>query len=192
MGQVAHDLNNQLATILGKSEIAMMVDDPARWRSAVEESHKAGQKARVLVADFQKLHGWFREQQASPAPLSDVIGLLRRVCERRFARSAVVFEPAHAPARVLSDPVRVFLLLWLALTEALERGGGDISSTWTLAGREEAPGRAWTLELAHPGAVWGPPAQPGDERRVAQMRSIAETLGATLEFGSENMALRFG
>lgn len=192
MGQVAHDLNNQLATILGKSEIAMMVDDPARWRSAVEESHKAGQKARVLVADFQKLHGWHRDQGASPAPLSDVIGLLRRVCERRLTRSAVILEPAHAPSRVLTDPVRVFMLLWLALSEALERGGSDISATWTLAGREDAPGGAWSMRLAHPGASLGQTALEGPSRRLEQMASIATSLEASFSVGSECVDFRFG
>ena len=200
MGQVAHDLNNQLATILGKSEIAMMVDDPARWKSAVEESHKAGQKARVLVADFQRLYGWLKESGATQAPLSDVIGLLRRVCERRLARSGVIFEPAHAPSRALGDPVHLFLLLWLVLLEALERGGNNISATWTLAGREGTPGGAWTLQLVHPGTHWdsatralgpGVAASEGAPRRVRQTLSIAQHLGAEIRFEPESVLLSF-
>lgn len=58
LARIAHDMNNCLARINGKAELALMLDRPERFRSALEEVLAAGQRASVLVADFQRVLAW--------------------------------------------------------------------------------------------------------------------------------------
>jgi signal transduction histidine kinase len=192
--RIAHDLNNHLATILGKAEIAMMVEDPARWRRSLEDAHAAGQKARVLVADYQRIQGWMREQEREPVPYGDVLAIVARLSERRLGRLGVVLEPGYATPRRCERACELALTLWelaLALGEALE---GEGERTWTLSAGEAGGGIS--VDLSHPGARWpgrGDDADDGDEAddATARLHGLAAAAGATLSFLGESTRLTF-
>jgi len=156
----AHDLNNHLTSVLGKAEIALMSPDPARWQRGLEEVLEAGQQARSLVADLQRLARWqLGVEGGVPAP--DLLGLVVRLAGRRARRAGVTLEMSGSGSLADSrHAARLALLAWQLVERAigaLEAGTADEVPPW----RFEAvagPGTDCAITLHHPG---GPAVLPG-------------------------------
>lgn len=194
MARTAHDLNNHLATILGKAEIAMMVDDPARWKRGVEEGYRAGQKARVLVSDFQRLHGWYTRESPDPVPIPDVLALVARIVDRVATRASVVLELGAAPARCVVEAAELALGTWSLVADAIERGGAHVGHSWTLSGSGDRVQGSCVLELHHPGVIWdaaaaayaASPSGEAPSPRLGRAVALLRTLHATIELDGEH------
>lgn len=138
MAQATHDLNNQLTTILGQSELALMVDDAARWKRSLDDIQRAGRVAQRLVADVQKILTWTLPHQ-DPVQLRDVIELVQRLVARRADQHSVKL----AIEGDVSHPMRegaaeLALSLWFLFNQALSRGPGA-PATWTVYLQQEDP-----------------------------------------------------
>ena len=191
VARVAHDLNNHLATILGKAEIAMMVDDPRRWRRGIEESYRAGQRARAAVADLQRVQGWIGADTPDPAPLAEVLELARRLAGRSLARLSL--EPAivERSGAIVADPAPWTLALWQVLSDRARRCDEAPAGGWTL---EAVRGEGCiTITLAHPGADAGAPGGGGTGHGLAggidAAVRLVESCGGTLAASGETTRL---
>ncbi len=129
----AHDLNNHLAAALGKAEIGMLVADADRKTAAFGGILEAGEAARRLVADLQRLAAW--SEGAGDPVLPGEIGLLAtRLLERRLRRSSCAprvqgFGPPVARGRA----AQAALALWHLLRRFLEATPPDGSLAWEIA-----------------------------------------------------------
>jgi hypothetical protein len=120
VGQVCHDLNNHLATLLGKTEVALMVNDPARYRPALEHGLEAGQPARALVAELQRVMTWIRDGEAG-VPASDAVASAARLCERACAKRGIQLSIRNeSPGLMLLDPGRVAVVCWSLLDRLVQ------------------------------------------------------------------------
>ncbi len=153
VARVAHDLNNHLALILGKSELALMLDDPQRYRGGMSEICEAGQDARTLIADLQTVVAWATSPgDEEKTALSDVLGLARRLADRGCRQHGIELKVEGAEGQV---PTRVAgtlaLVAWRLLTRTVERRAGSIETAerWTLSGA--GPGE---VTLTTPRPVW--------------------------------------
>ncbi len=180
--QAAHDLNNHLATILGKSELALMLGDPGRFRPALSDILNAGQPARTVVADVQRVLGWVRGA-AEPVCVAEVLGIVARLVGRRCERAGV--ELACRPNDGVTqsdDPAAHALLIWGLLRQALETPpAGD--ALWSIESRL-LPG-GLSLSLTTPGYDWGGEASA----EFARASAGAEELGGRIEVQGERVEL---
>lgn len=111
----AHDLNNHLTAALGKAEIGMLVADADRKTAAFSGVLEAGEAARRLVADMQRLAAW-SEGVGDPVPPVEVAHLAIRVLERRLrsghpALPVEGFGPPVARARAALASLSLWHLL---------------------------------------------------------------------------------
>jgi hypothetical protein len=151
ISQGAHDLNNHLAAILGRAELALMADDPVRWRRGLEETLEAGQPARTLVADLQRLSLW-QQTAPAPTPLADVLALVARVVQPTLRRSGVdLLVDGGCGAVLVEHPGVLALALWLLLRDAADRAGRCTAGTWGLSGGARESDAVWAVTLATPG-----------------------------------------
>ncbi len=191
VARVAHDLNNHLATILGKAEIAMMVDDPQRWRRGIEESYQAGQRARAAVADLQRVQGWVGAETPDPAPLAEVLELARRLAGRSLARLGL--EPAivERSGAIVADPAPWTLALWQVLSDRARRCEQAPAAGWTLEAVRRDGGIAITL--IHPGTGADAPEGFGTANELAggidAAVRLVESCGGTLVSSGETTRL---
>ena len=116
----AHDINNHLTTILGKSELALLSDDPARMTKALEVGAEAARKSRELVAQMQRFAASQRVSELSTFDPLDavrpVVVLLDRALDkhgvtldRRFGQTRTMtgdLAPNHAADGVFDVPIR--------------------------------------------------------------------------------------
>ena len=176
--QVVHDLNNHLATMLGKAEIGLMLDDPARWRRSLEEILAAGQPARVELSDLQRLVSWsFPEGEA--VGLDEVLAVVARLSSRRCGTASVRLAVSGAAARVERTVAAcAAIALWCVVREALERARE--ASEWSLLARR-APGGGWSVRFETPGCVWDAGTRAWAERAARRGEPVPGRLGAALE-----------
>ncbi|RMF72205.1 MAG: hypothetical protein D6738_11920 [Acidobacteria bacterium] len=193
VARIAHDLNNHLATILGKAEIALMVDDPARWRRGIEHGYEAGQRARRAVADLQRVHGWVEAATPDPAPLAEVLELARRLAARSLAR--LDLEPAisERSGALVDDPAPWALALWRLLSERARSCESAPAEPWTLVAERRADG-AVVVAFAHPGVRADASGGPGGTsvpgpRSTAPVRMLVEACGGAVESAGETTRL---
>jgi signal transduction histidine kinase len=181
-GRLAHDLNNVLATVLGKAELATMFDEPQRWKSSVEETHRGGQQARILLADFQRIQGWWQSEREA-VPRADVLALVVRLHGRLLGRSGVDLQPDGAG--VTDRPGPLALALWALLAEALERVE-PAPRSWALTAHEEL------VRLHHPGVRWTAAEQESWPPRLTDVARLAPVLGLDVVLDGESTVLRRG
>lgn len=200
VAQAAHDLNNHLATVLGKAEISLMVQDPERWRRNLGDILEAGQKARHLVADLQRLLLW-SQPQADPVPAGEVFNLVMRLLARRCGHGGVKLVTAAAGVNLPGPAAsRLALGLWALMAEALERRCGE-EAAWSLGPCESLGAGEWGIEVLLPGVNWDPETRAGVERagRIGERPEgwLGETLanldplGGRLRFGKETVQIVF-
>jgi hypothetical protein len=193
VGQVCHDLNNHLATVLGKTEIALMVSDPGRYRPALEQTLEAGQPARALVAELQRLVSWVRDGEQGVLA-TDAVGVATRLCERGCAKRGVrLAVRSECPGARLDDPGRVALLCWnlldgLLQAQSASRNGSE-ARHWTVKVRPGPEGVRLRVETDAPG-VGESPSRDG----LRQLESLLPLLGGELrtEPGAVELALSEG
>jgi hypothetical protein len=145
LAQASHDLNNHLATILGKSEIALLSDDPARWRRGLDETFEAGHQSRQIVADLQRLVAWQQSGTEGPVPLGDVLALVVRLAGRSLRRGGAHVVVDGGSAILVDRPASVAVLGWLLVREAADRAEPGAGRGWRLEGRRRPDG--WSLEF---------------------------------------------
>lgn len=155
VSRVAHDLNNHLALILGKSELAIMLDDPERYRTGMGEICKAGQVARTLIADLQCVVAWALngDEEERPA-IADVLALSARLADRACRQHGIELKVDGAAGQVASPVAGTLALVcWRLLTRAVERrsASGDSAEVWTLSGSGPDPAE---IVLTTPLPVW--------------------------------------
>lgn len=132
---LAHDLNNQLATMLGKPELALILAEEGRYRGALEEVVGAGHLAKTLISDLQRLLAWLRSRPEDVSS-SEVLALAVRLARRKSDQMGVRLEsvPGEGALR-FADPARAALLLWklvrMLLAVAPPEGG-----LWRLESRQ--------------------------------------------------------
>ncbi len=154
VAQLAHDLNNHLATVLGKSELALILDDPGRYQPALSEILDAGGSARCLVADLQRVLSWGRNA-SEPVLFAEVLALATRLTLRRCERVgiAIATRPDPAASGMVDDPAVLALLCWTLLRAALDEPPRG-EEAWTLSGSASS-GRI-SIVLQCPGIDWAP------------------------------------
>ncbi len=155
VSRVAHDLNNHLALILGKSELALMLDDPQRYRSGMGDICEAGQEARTLIADLQSVVAWATTpDDGDPTMIGEALDLARRLADRGCRQNGVELKvdgaEGHAPT---SRAGTLALVTWRLLTRAVERRAGSFQTAevWTLSGTGPDPSE---VTLTTPRPVW--------------------------------------
>lgn len=126
-GGLAHDFNNLLTVIMGQSQVLlseMNVEDP--FRSRVEEMHKAGDRARVLI---RQLLTFSRKQPSEAKVLSlntvlvDFEPMLRRLIGEDIQLS---LKPSVDDLKVKTDPAwleQVVMNLVINARDAMPTGG---------------------------------------------------------------------
>lgn len=176
--QIAHDLNNHLATMLGKSELALILDDPGRYRPSLGEILEAGQPARTLVADWQRVVSWVRTPP-EPVLVGEVLGLVVRLTSRRCERLGIeICVSQGSDSAILEDPALLTLLCWKLVCAALEQEYEE-DRAWTLssasrAGKTQvvldAPGLTWTQDVSRINSS----ARSVQEIRSAYLQDVAD------------------
>lgn len=201
IAQAAHDLNNHLATVLGKAEIALMVQDPARWRRSLGDILEAGQKARILVSDLQRLLLW-SQPSSEPVPVGEVFNLVMRLLTRRCGHGGVKLVTSHAGVS-LPGPVasRLAMGLWALVVEALGRSP-RVETAWSLTPTEGLDNGEWGVDLLTPGVNWDPETRAAVERAsrigeeqegwLGQAMSSLRPIGARLHLERESIRIVFG
>jgi hypothetical protein len=193
VGQICHDLNNHLATVLGKTEIALMVSDPGRYRPALEETLEAGQPARALVAELQRLVSWVRDGEQG-VPATDAAGVAARLCERSCAKRGIrLAVRSECPGAKLDDPGRVALLCWSLLDGLLQaqpasRNGSE-TRQWTVKVRPGPEGVRLRVETDSPGI-----GEPPSRDSLRELESLLPLVGGELrtEPGAVELGLSEG
>ncbi len=186
LAQASHDLNNHLATILGKSEIALMSDEPARWRRGLDETFEAGHQARLLVADLQRLVTWQQLGAEAPVPLSDVLAMSVRLAGRSLRRTGARVEVDGGATIRVDRPASVAVLTWLLVREAADRAEVGVGRGWRLGGRT-LPG-GWSLEFHADDHAFGEDAWARLDREggaggvLGSIDRTVRALGGRLEF----------
>lgn len=126
-GGLAHDFNNLLTIIMGQSQVLlseMGLEDPLRSR--VEEMHKAGDRARLLIRQLLT----FSRKQPSEAKvlnlnmiLADLDPMLRRLIGEDIQ---LMLKQSADDLRVKADPAlleQVVMNLVVNARDAMPRGG---------------------------------------------------------------------
>jgi signal transduction histidine kinase len=143
----AHDLNNHLALILGKAELALMMEEPERYQSSLREICDAGQDARQLVAALQRVVSW-STSDAERVTVGDVLSLVERLTGRQWRQRGVQLRVEPDEHTVPSDAGALLAtVLWRLVTRALDSGNGrdEVGDTWVIGGsRDSRPGVSLT------------------------------------------------
>lgn len=187
VAQATHDLNNHLATILGKAEIALMLEDPDRWKRGLENALEAGNEARILVSDLQRLVVWLRSPEELTL-LSDLLTILERFGNRRLRRAGMsLVIDADGPSALVQHAGQVLLGLW-GLLDALSQAltALDRPAEWHLTGA--AQGEAWIVRLEPPGGLWPDAVVRELERTSALGEDGPHGFGTALELLRESGA----
>ena len=141
VSHATHDLNNHLTAMLGKAEFGLLVADPERKTAALSGVLEAGEAARRLVADLQRLAA-YSEGAGDPVPAVEVARLATRLLERRMRRAGIA-AACHGtgPAPLRPRAAAAALALWFVLRRLLEDAGGAAPRTLELsvscAGRDD-------------------------------------------------------
>lgn len=126
-GGLAHDFNNLLTVIMGQSQVLlseMDLEDPLRGR--VEEMHKAGDRARILI---RQLLAFSRKQPSEAKVLNlnrilvDFEPMLRRLIGEDIQ---LILRPSMDDLRVKADPAlleQVVMNLAVNARDAMPTGG---------------------------------------------------------------------
>lgn len=139
--QATHDLNNHLTAVLGKAEFGLLVADPERKTAALSGVLEAGEAARRLIADLQRLAA-FSEGAGDPVPAAEVALLATRLLDRRLRRAGIEARCRGAgPGPARPRAAAASLALWCVLRRLLEDAAGGAHPAWELlvssAGRED-------------------------------------------------------
>ncbi len=139
--QATHDLNNHLTAVLGKAEFGLLVADPERKTAALSGVLEAGDAARRLVADLQRLAA-FSEGVGDPVPAAEVALLATRLLDRRLRRAGIEVRcRGTGPGPARPRAAAAALALWCALRRLLEDSVGAAPHAWDLsvtsAGRDD-------------------------------------------------------
>jgi two-component system, cell cycle sensor histidine kinase and response regulator CckA len=126
-GGLAHDFNNLLTVIMGQSQVLLSEmdrEDPLRGR--VEEMHKAGDRARILI---RQLLAFSRKQPSEAKVLNlnrilvDFEPMLRRLIGEDIQ---LILRPSMDDLRVKADPAlleQVVMNLAVNARDAMPTGG---------------------------------------------------------------------
>ena len=151
VSRAAHDLNNSLARILGKAELALMLGDESRYRRSLEEVVEAGQSARILVSDLQRFMAWCRASEESIFT-ADVVALVSRLARRTCRKLGLELESVGGGAPIEPPAAAASALASLALLQAaheLADPEDPRCETWRFA-IEERPGGTLTVRVDSP------------------------------------------
>ncbi len=123
-GGAAHELNNPLAVISGRSQMALSQCQDAELRRTLEIIHGQTQRASGIVAE---LMNFAKPSQPTPA-LLPLHQTLKTVCQRWQARSEVGntcprLESIDATATLYCDPAQFAEMLEAVLDNALQATG---------------------------------------------------------------------
>jgi len=120
VSQATHDLNNHLTAMLGKAEFGLLVADPERKTAALSGVLEAGDAARRLVADLQRLAA-YSEGAGDPVPAAEVAQLATRLLDRRLRRAGFeVRSRGTGPGPARTRAAAATLALWCVLRRLLE------------------------------------------------------------------------
>jgi two-component system, cell cycle sensor histidine kinase and response regulator CckA len=126
-GGLAHDFNNLLTVIMGQSQVLLSeMDQNDSFRARVEEMHKAGDRARVLI---RQLLTFSRKQPSEAKVLSlntvlvDFEPMLRRLIGEDIQ---LTLRPSVDDLKVKTDPAwleQVVMNLVVNAKDAMPKGG---------------------------------------------------------------------
>jgi C4-dicarboxylate-specific signal transduction histidine kinase len=151
VSQATHDLNNHLTAMLGKAEFGLLVADPERKTAALSGVLEAGDAARRLVADLQRLAA-YSEGAGDAVPAAEVAQLATRLLDRRLKRAGIAVTcRGSGPGPLRPRAAAAALALWCALRRLLEDAGGAAPRTLELSVR--CAGRDGEIAVRIDGAV---------------------------------------
>ncbi len=151
VSQATHDLNNHLTAMLGKAEFGLLVADPERKTAALSGVLEAGEAARRLVADLQRLAA-YSEGAGDAVPAAEVAQLATRLLDRRLKRAGIAVTcRGSGPGPLRPRAAAAALALWCALRRLLEDVGGGAPRTLELS--VSCAGRDGEIAVRIDGAV---------------------------------------
>jgi len=126
-----HELNNPVATIVGRVQLLLRDEtDPAR-RQALETIAGQAYRIRDMISDVMV---FARPPVAEPCEVelvASVVDVVRGVCDGHASREGRVQVIDNGPVTILADPVQLSVVVAELLTNALEadtEGGGVLVS----------------------------------------------------------------
>jgi hypothetical protein len=135
VARTTHDLNNHLALILGKAELALMTGDVERHREGLEQVLGYGQEATRLIASLQRIIAWSAPQR-EPVPVGDVLSLVSRIARRQCEQRGVSLVIERESSGRVESPLAAMLAvtLWRLIDQALDGAGPQSREQWSLSG----------------------------------------------------------
>ncbi|GEM_PF-4246595 len=177
--QMAHDLNNHLATMLGQAELALLVNDAARFKLGLENVLASGTGARQLVTDLQRLVIW-GEQETEPVVVSSTLQMVSRLTAHRRHSLRVDLECDLGEAPNLDFGAAVLVLgVFGVFQQAIDSYEGD-GDLWRVRSENARSGSGWSLVADLPGVRWPPEMRVGVERAQRLGEETDGALGCTL------------
>ena len=143
-----HELNNPVATIVGRVQLLLRDEtDPAR-RQALETIAGQAYRIRDMISDVMV---FARPPVAEPCEVelvASVVDVVRGVCDGHASREGRVQVIDNGPVTILADPVQLSVVVAELLTNALEADteGGEVlvsvtgSESVVLEVRDGGPG----------------------------------------------------
>ena len=143
-----HELNNPVATIVGRVQLLLRDEaDPAR-RQALETIAGQAYRIRDMISDVMV---FARPPVAEPCEVelvASVVDVVQGVCDGHASREGRVQVIDNGPVTILADPVQLSVVVAELLTNALEADteGGEVlvsvtgSESVVLEVRDRGPG----------------------------------------------------
>ena len=139
-GRFTHDLNNQLTTILGKAELALLSGDPDRMKAALELGAEAARRSRDLVANMQRFSAAQRTSEWVTANPLDAVRPSLTLLGRAFEKSGIALERRFGEVPTIRCDLGALSLAVYHLMrnsqEAVESEGGWIQISLQRKGEE--------------------------------------------------------
>ena len=180
--RVAHDSNNLLAGILGKAELGLLSNDPAKMRSSLESILSSSRELKLVT---ERLLGFKKLMEEGPRStnLVEVFRTLYAMLERAFAKAGITVEwhLENLPT-TWCEPGTGAAPLMFALRSGLESLRSAGGGTMLLEGAQEGEEIVFRVQVtALDGTALNDPRERAGDLTFEQAAEFAEHEGGTLK-----------